>query len=48
MLRIGKLSPRIRLGDILTRWRLDAVALRGFSLAVEPGQRVILCGRTGS
>ncbi|KAK5653329.1 hypothetical protein OQA88_9020 [Cercophora sp. LCS_1] len=38
----------IVLKDVTASYRADAVALRGFNLTIEPGQRTILCGRTGS
>lgn len=39
---------RIEIRDVTASYRADAVALQNLSLSISPGQRVIVCGRTGS
>ncbi|KAF8851871.1 putative ABC transporter [Acephala macrosclerotiorum] len=39
---------RIEIVEVTASYHADAVALRNLSLSISPGQRVIICGRTGS
>ncbi|KAH8803106.1 putative ABC transporter [Xylogone sp. PMI_703] len=38
----------VRLTDVTTSYHPGAVALREVNLCIDPGQKVIVCGRTGS